>query len=348
MKWMEKHPFGTTKDGQEMHIYVMENDAGMAAAVSEYGATLVYLLVPDKEGYRRDVVLGYNDVTGYEKGDCYFGATVGRHANRIGGASIEIAGESYKLDENQFSNNLHSGFDGYNKRIWQIVAKDKHFITFALISPDGDQGFPGKAVIKVTYELTEENTLQITYAGKADKDTVFNMTNHSYFNLNGHECGDVLNHTVWINADQYTRNDEESVPTGEYVDVAGTPMDFRIPKKLGEEIDSDYEATRRSAGYDNNWVLKNDGEFAKVAQAEGDLSGIVMEVYTDLPGVQMYTANWVEQEEGKCFAVYNRREAVCFETQYFPDAVHHENFPSPIVKCDEEYHTRTAYKFRTV
>ncbi|MEE1085883.1 MAG: aldose epimerase family protein [Schaedlerella sp.] len=348
MKWMEKHPFGTTKDGQEMHIYVMENEAGMAAAVSEYGATLVYLLVPDKDGYRRDVVLGYNDVTGYENGTVYFGATIGRNANRIGGASVEISGKAYELEANQYGNNLHSGSDGYNKRVWQVIAKNKNFITLALISQDGDQGFPGKAVAKVTYELTEDNILKISYYGKATEDTVFNMTNHSYFNLNGHECGDILNHTVTINADYYTKNDEESIPTGEFVEVTGTPMDFRIPKKLGEEIDSEYEAVRLSEGYDNNWVLKNNGEFVKVAQAEGDLSGIVMEVYTDLPGIQMYTANWLDNEAGKCFVEYNKRDAVCFETQYFPDALHHENFPSTIVKKDEEYHAVTAFKFLTV
>lgn len=347
MKWMEKHPFGATKDGQEMHIYVMENEAGMSAAVSEYGATLVYLLVPDKDGYRRDVVLGYNDVTGYENGGEYFGATVGRHANRIAGSSVEINGEVYKLDQNEASNNLHSGFNSYNKRVWQVVEKDKHFITFAIISPDGDQGFPGKAVVKVTYELTEDNTLKITYYGKADKDTIFNMTNHSYFNLNGHENGDILEHIVTVDSDAYTRNDEASIPTGEVVDVTGTPMDFRTPKKLGEEIDSDYEATRISGGYDNNWVLKNNGKFAKVAQATGDMSKIVMEVYTDLPGIQIYTGNFLNKEEGKFGTVYDKRSAVCFETQYFPDGIHHDNFPNTILKAGEEYYTTTAYKFLT-
>lgn len=345
MKWMEKHPFGVTKDGEEMKIYVMENDAGMAVAVTPYGASLVYMLVPDKDGYRRDVVLGYNDVQGYEEDTVFFGATVGRNANRIGGASVEIDGKIYKLTANEFDNNLHSGMDYYNKRIWMVTAKDKNFITFALVSPDGDQGFPGEAVIRVTYELSEDNTLKIIYNGKATKDTVFNMTNHSYFNLNGHDCGDVLNHTVKLDADYYTRTDTHSIPTGELIDVTGTPMDFRAGKRLGDEIDSDYEAIVLGGGYDHNWVLKNDGKFAKVAEATGDLSGITMEVYTDLPGVQMYTGNFINGEKGKFMTEYGKRDGVCFETQYFPDAVHHDNFKSPIVKKGEEYHSETAYKF---
>ena len=199
----------------------------------------------------------------------------------------------------------------------------------------------------VTYELTEDNELRLTYDAVPDRDTIINMTNHSYFNLDGHDSGDVLKELVTLDADYFTRADAQSIPTGELVDVTGTPMDFRMPRALGEAIDADYEAVQLGKGYDHNWVLKNNGKFDKVAQAVSEKSGIVMEVWTDLPGIQMYTANFLDNEQGKNGAVYGIRDAVCFETQYFPDAVHHENFASPICKKDMPYHTVTSYKFET-
>ena len=220
-------------------------------------------------------------------------------------------------------------------------------IEFVLHSPDGDQGYPGTLDMHVTYELTEDNELRITYDAVPDQDTIINMTNHSYFNLDGHDSGNVLKELVTLDADYFTRADAQSIPTGELVDVTGTPMDFRIPRALGEAIDADYEAVRLGKGYDHNWVLKNNGKFDKVAQAVSEKSGIVMEVWTDLPGMQMYTANFLDNEQGKNGAVYGIRDAVCFETQYFPDAVHHENFASPICKKGIPYHTVTSYKFET-
>lgn len=339
--------FGYTKDGTETHLYLLENKNGLKAQVSDYGASLVRLLVPDKEGRIVDVVHGYDNVTGYERGDASIGATVGRSANRIGGAQIEINGVKYELDKNDNGNNLHSGCDYYQKRIWKVADHSSNQITFLLHSPDGDQGYPGALDMHVTYRLDDENTLNICYEAVPDQDTVINMTNHSYFNLNGHNSGSVLEHTVTLEADYFTPADEESIPTGEIRSVEGTPMDFRQGKVLGQEIDNDYEPLRFGGGYDHNWVLKNKGGFAKVAEVASDRNGIRMEVYTDLPGVQMYTANFLDNESGKDGAFYTRRSAVCLETQYFPDAVHHDNFPSPVCRKGEKYYTHTAYRFLT-
>ena len=347
MKAVRVETFGSTSKKEEAVLYTLTNENGMSASITNYGAALVKLNVPDKEGKLRDVVVGYDDVTGYEKGGGSFGAPVGRNANRIGGAVITIQDKTYELEKNDNGNNLHSGTNYYNKRIWNVGEKTDSKIEFVLHSPDGDQGYPGTLDMHVTYELTEDNELRLIYDAVPDQDTIINMTNHSYFNLDGHDSGNVLKELVTLDADYFTRADAQSIPTGELVDVTGTPMDFRMPRALGEAIDADYEAVRLGKGYDHNWVLKNNGKFDKVAQAVSEKSGIVMEVWTDLPGMQMYTANFLDNEHGKNGAVYGIRDAVCFETQYFPDAVHHENFASPICKKGMPYHTVTSYKFET-
>lgn len=346
MKPIKVSPFGAVKDGTKAKLYTLTNDAGMSAEFTDYGASLVRLFVPDQEGQLRDVVLGYEDAAGYEKGTESIGASVGRNANRIAGASFELNGVTYKLTANENGNNLHSGNDVYNKRFWKVVETEDDHITFLLHSPDGDQGYPGTLDMKITCELTEENELRFTYDAVPDQDTIINMTNHSYFNLNGHDSGDILSHKITLDADAFTMADEQSIPTGEIVDVTDTPMDFRKGRVIGDEIDAPYEALRFGKGYDHNWVLKNEGKFVKTAEAVGNLSGIVMEVYTDLPGMQIYTGNFLNQEPGKGGAVYPHRAAVCFETQYFPDAIHHDHFPGPVCKAGENYHTVTAYRFR--
>ncbi len=346
MRPIKVNTFGKVNSGREAKLYTLTNDAGMSAEFTDYGAALVKLFVPDREGKLRDVVLGYNDAAEYEAGTQSFGAPVGRNANRISGASFELNGVTYKLTANQDGNNLHSGNDFYNKRFWEVLETGDDHITFLLHSPDGDQGYPGALDMKLNCELTEENELRFTYDAVPDQDTIINMTNHSYFNLNGHDSGDILSHKVTMDADAYTRADEQSIPTGEIVDVTDTPMDFRKGRVIGDEIDAPYEALRFGRGYDQNWVLKNEGRFEKVAETAGDGSGIVMEVYTDLPGMQVYTGNFLSQEPGKDGAVYPHRGAVCFETQYFPDAIHHEDFAGPVCKAGQTYHTVTAYRFR--
>lgn len=346
MRNLTKQEFGVTKDGKKAWLYTLENHTGMKISVTDYGAALVSVQVPDKDGNFKDVVAGYEDVSGYEKGTASFGAPVGRCANRIGGASFEINGQKYELTKNERDkNNLHSGNNFYNKRFWSVEEKETQ-ITFILHSQNMDQGFPGNLDMHVTYELTDENSVKIHYYAVPDQDTVINMTNHSYFNLNGHTSGQITDHMLWLDADYFTRADEESIPTGEIVDVTGTPMDFRKFTRIGDRIDSEYEATVLGCGYDHNWVLKNDGTFQKVAEVRADQSGIIMDVFTDLPGIQIYTANFLEGEEGKEGWTYERRTSVCFETQYFPDAIHHENFASPICKADQAYDTTTEFLFR--
>lgn len=336
--------FGSTSAGLETTLYTLENQNGMRISVADYGATLVNVLVPDQEGRLTDVVLGYDDVSGYEAGDKFFGAIVGRVANRIGGASFKLNGKTYKLAANDHGNNLHSGMDFYSKRMWTVLEYGKDHIVLSLDSPDGDQGYPGKVTIRVSYTLTDDNEIKIHYHAIPEEDTLINMTNHSYFNLSGQDTGTVLNQEVWINADAYTEADAESIPTGEIVSVEGTPMDFRQKKTLGKDVDADYQALRFGGGYDHNWVLNGSGS-RKAAEMSSADTGITMEVYTDLPGMQMYCGNFLEGDRGKGGASYEKRSAVCFETQYFPDAVHKDHFAGPVVKAGQVYDTETVYKF---
>jgi aldose 1-epimerase len=209
-----------------------------------------------------------------------------------------------------------------------------------------DQGYPGALDVEVKYTLTEDNEIKIEYYGVPEEDTIVNLTNHSYFNLNGHASGSICNHEVWVDADAFTRADAESIPTGEITPVEGTPMDFRVKKPVGRDIEEPYEALLYGKGYDHNWALNNHGEFAKVVEMTADITGITMEVYTDLPGVQIYSGNFLTEEPGKANVVYKHRQGICFETQYYPDAVNHSNFESPVCKAGEVYRTTTVYKFK--
>ena len=340
---IEKTVFGTTRRGEQVSLYTISNQQGMEIAVTDLGATLVKVIVKDKNGNPKDVVLGYDTPQKYEEADKFFCAIVGRCANRIGGASFELNGKTYTLAQNNNGNNLHSGMDFFNVRIWDVTKScDQLYICAG--QQRGRSGISGAVKIEVTYTLTEDNTVEIQYHAVPDQDTILNMTNHSYFNLDGHEKKDVLAQRVWIDADAFTRADAESIPTGEIVLVEGTPMDFRAGKIIGEEIASDYEAVRLGNGYDHNWYSTIRVLTAKW-QMEGAESGIAMEVWTDLPGMQFYTANFVEHEEGKDGICYGKRSGACFETQYFPDAIHKEHFEGPVCKAGSTYHTTTAYHF---
>ena len=317
----------------------------MKAVVSDFGAALLKLYVPDKNGKSQDVVLGYETLEDYENGGDSVGATVGRVANRIGTGAFELNGKKYELTKNDNGENtLHGGTDFYNKRMWDVKEEDDTHVVFALVSPDGDQGFPGEVKIEVSYTITEENELKIHYHAIPDQDTLLNMTNHSYFNLSGHASGTAWNAKVWIDADAFTETDAELIPTGTVVPVEGTPMDFRKEKVVEKEIGADYTPLKLAGGYDHNWVLNGKG-FRKAASAESEETGIKMEVYTDLPGMQFYSGNFLAGSKGKEGAVYEKGYGICFETQYFPDAIHKENFESPITKAGEVYDTTTVYKF---
>lgn len=341
----KKEEFGKAAGGVQTYLYTFENASGMQMKVTDFGASLVSVLVRDKSGDLRDVVLGYDTAAGYEEDDGLFlGAVVGRNANRIGGASFEINGKEYPLYKNDNENNLHSGPDYFMKRLWNVEKAEEDAITLSLHSPHMDQGYPGNADIYVTYTLTEENEVRIDYEAVADEDTIMNMTNHSYFNMDGQDSGSILEQKIWINADAYTEADEYSIPTGRIVKVEGTPMDFRVPKKVGQDIESDYQAVRYGLGFDHNYVLNGRG-FRLAAGMESEESGIKMSVYTDCPGLQLYTANFVKGQKGKGGVSYQKRGAACFESQYFPDAVHHAGFESPVLKKGETYRTRTGYRF---
>ena len=340
-----KNEFGATKNGEKASCYVLKNSKGMEAVVSDFGASLLKLYVPDKDGKTQDVVLGYETLEDYENGGDSLGATVGRVANRIGMAEFELNGKKYELTKNDNGKNtLHGGIDSYNKRMWDVKEEDDTHVVFALVSPDGDQGFPGEVKIEVSYTITEENELKIHYHAIPDQDTLLNMTNHSYFNLSGHASGTAWNAKVWIDADAFTETDAELIPTGTVVPVEGTPMDFRKEKVVEKEIGADYTPLKLAGGYDHNWVLNGKG-FRKAASAESEETGIKMEVYTDLPGIQFYSGNFLAGSKGKEGAVYEKGYGICFETQYFPDAIHKENFESPITKAGEVYDTTTVYKF---
>ena len=343
---MKQRAFGKNTRGEAATLYTFENSNGMVMEVTDFGATLYALLVPDGKGGLIDVVLGYDDPLGYEgPSGTFFGVTVGRNANRIGKARFVLNGKEYQLDKNDGNNNLHSGFDFQSYRVWNVKATTENSITFSLHSPDGDQGYPGAVDMEVTYTLTEDNAVRLDYHAVPDADTIVNLTNHSYFNLNGHASGPITRHMVWVDADNYTPADAESIPTGEIAPVAGTPMDFRTKKEVGRDIGEDFQALIYGKGYDHNWCLNNGGKFAKVAEMTGDVSGINMDVYTDLPGVQIYSGNFLVEEPGKQGAVYKHRGGICFETQYYPDALNHENFPSSLCKAGETYKTTTVYKF---
>ncbi len=336
--------FGSTKNGEKAMLYSIENKNGMKIVVSDYGAVLIKVFVPDKDGQVQDVVLGYDTIKEYENADTHFGAIVGRVANRIGGASFSLNGKEYQLTANDNGNSLHGGKDFYNKRMWKTEKEEKQKITFYLHSPEGDQGYPGNLDVYVTYELTDDNELKIVYHAVTDADTIINLTNHSYFNLSGHGSGAALDQKVMIAADAYTRADAQSIPTGEITSVEDTPMDFRDYKAIGKEIDEDYEALNFGRGYDHNWVLNGAG-LRKVAGMHSEKTGILMEVYTDLPGIQFYTANFIENEHGKDGVIYKKRHGACFETQYFPDAIHKDHFAGPVLRAGESYDTTTIYRF---
>lgn len=336
-----KEFFGITHTGEETYLYTI-SAGGITAQVTDYGATLVNLLVPDADGNVADVILGHDDPAGYRASTCFLGAIVGRSANRIGGASFSIGGKTYQMAANENGNNLHSGPDFYHNRIWKVLSHTDNAVVFELHSPNGDQGFPGNAVITVTYALDNEGGLHIIYDGECDQDTIFNLTNHSYFNLAGHEnTSAAMDQLLMMPARFFNPDNAQSIPTGELRSVEGTPMDFRTPKPIGRDINEDYDALNLQGGYDHNWEV-----FCQPCAILSDpVSGRTMAVYTDCPGVQFYAGNFLNDLPGKNGITYPNRSAICLETQYYPDSVHHPEWPQPIVRAGEKYHSETVYKF---
>ena len=346
---IEKNYYGSMKDGKQVHIHTLANSSGMKARIIDYGGTVVSLEVPDKNGKIADVVLGYDTLEQYFEGDVFLGALVGRHANRIEDAEFELNGKVYHLAKNDGRNHLHGGVKGFDKVVWQseiISGPDGQALQLKYRSPDGEENYPGNLDVTVVYTLTEANELKLEYYAVSDKDTVVNLTNHTYFDLSGHEHGSILNHQIKINADKYTVIDGEGIPTGEIRDVKGTPMDFTVLTPVGKGIDSPDEQIVCGRGYDHNWILKGSGNKPELAAELYDPeSGRRMEVYTDKPGIQFYSGNFLKGSKGKGGAVYNKRSGLCLETQYFPNAMKHKHFPSPVLKAGDEYRYTTVYKF---
>ena len=335
-----KKTFGILPTGEEAFLYTI-SCGKLTASVTDYGATLVSLLVPDKDGNVADVVLGCEDANGYREGTCVLGCGVGRNANRIGGSSFPLGDMTIRMKANEGPNNLHSGPDFFHTRLWSVVLHTKNSITLELISPAGDQGFPGKATIRVTYRLDSQGGLHIIYDAVADRDTVFNLTNHSYFNLAGHDKTEAaMDQLLTIPGRFFNPDDAENIPTGELRKVAGTPMDFRVPKPIGQDIGADYEPLKLQGGYDHNWeVFCNPCAFL-----QDPASGRSMAVSTDCPGVQFYAGNFLK-EAGKDGVYYGKRSGVALETQFYPNALHHPDWPQPITKAGKKYHSETVYRF---
>ena len=334
-----KEPFGMTRKGEAVERWWLENKNGTKAAVLTYGATLQSLIFADT-----DVALGFDDMAGYEAQDAYVGAVIGRFANRIGAGRFTLNGKTYDLFINNGPNHLHGGKEGFDKKVWRAEEQADGLHLF-YTSPDGEENYPGTLEVEVCYHLDEEDALHISYKAKADQDTVVNLTNHAYFNLSGHGAGNLDDHKVCIYADHFTENDENCLPTGEILSVAGTPMDFREMQSVNARIAEDDVQLVRGNGYDHNWIIDGSG-FRKCAEAVSETTGINMETWTDQPGMQFYTANYLTPEKkGKDGADYHPRGAFCFETQGFPNATAFEHFPTPVLHVNEVYERKTIFRF---
>ncbi|HEX2535194.1 MAG TPA: aldose epimerase family protein [Chitinophagaceae bacterium] len=342
--------FRQVVDGRPAGLFYLRNRNGVQAALTGYGARLVSLLVPDKSGRPVDVVLGYDSLDAYLRpGEGMFGATVGRFANRIGGARFSLDGKEYALEANDGARNtLHSGRGGFHSRIWEATPSGDSALTFAYVSPAGEGGFPGTLSISVRYTLTGDNGLRLDYEARTDAPTVLNPTNHAYFNLNGAGSGPVLDHILSVNADSITLVGPGLIPTGRLASVEGSPLDFRTPRTIGSRIDDTTHAwIRAGRGYDHNFVLnRRDGTLRIAAAVTAPVTGIRMDVWTTEPGMQFYSANWIPRDHrGKEGKTYNRRHAFCLETQHFPDAPNRPEFPSTVLRPGEVFRSTTIYQF---
>ena len=334
--------FGILPNGEIASLYTIRSGR-MTAVFTDLGATLVKLFVPDRNGQLADVVLGFDDPQSYVESGTFFGSVVGRNANRIGGAAFTLNGQRYELDKNDNKkNNLHSGWSFYKDRIWEVLDISEDSVAFGLHSPHGDQGFPGEARIRVRYILEKGDTLRIIYKAVSDQDTVFNFTNHSYFNLAGHHQPEkAMAQTLMMPARFYTPSDAQYIPIGEKRNVDATAMDFRVPKAIGRDIDNDEEPMRLQQGYDHNFeVFVN-----PCAILRDPDSGRTMAVHTDCPGVQLYSGNFLMGETGKDGVSYCRRGGVCLETQFYPNALNYPEWPQPITKAGEKYVSETSFTF---
>lgn len=344
---MKTEAFGTTSKGVKATLYTLENSNHTVVKVTDFGATLVSILFADKNQKQRDMILGYDDVKGYEEHTTFFGAAVGRNGNRIKDGKFSINGKEYQLEQNENENNLHSGSNGFHNRLWDVKDSGDNFIVFHHFSPESEQGFPGDMDITIKYTLDDDDTLHLEYNAKADKDTVMNFTNHTYYNLGGHDSGVIYDQKLQLMSDIYNPViDSKSIPTGENASVIGTPMDFTKAKPIGQDIEADFEQLKFTKGFDHNYVLcEKPGTMRTMAVATCEESGIGMEASTDCVAVQFYAGNFIGEQTGKDGVKYGDRHGFCLESQYCPNAVNDEHFVSPVVPANTEYHSETKYHF---
>ena len=371
MATVKKESFGKLSDGREVFLYTLRNTKGTEVAVTTYGARLVKFAARDKDFTKRDIVLGYENAEQYEKDTTSMGGVVGRHANRIAGGKVTLGGKEYQLELNTGSkkqNHIHGGLKGFHCQLWE-AEEVYEGVKLTYHAKDGEGGYPGNMTVSVLYSLSNDNELSLRYEAVSDADTVCNLTNHAYFNLDGFAAGPeaMLNQRIQIMADTYTWADEESLPDGRILEVQGTPMDLRVPLRIGAHIDDDFEELKFGHGYDHNWVIRdkpvelelkpgmfgfdptcpidyNEGGLKKAAYAESDVSGLTLTCYTTLPGIQFYSGNFLKGGlPGKEGVEFMRRSGFCLETQYFPNAFANPNFPQPILKKGETWKAQTVY-----
>lgn len=344
---VQQTPFGSA-DGRSITLYTLTNSHGMQVRAMSYGGIIVSIRVPDRTGQMADVVLGHDTLDGYRPNPPYFGAIVGRYANRIANGTFTLDGKTYTLPKNDGPNTLHGGTKGFNQAVWDSEPlKGKTGVAFTYLSKDGEEGFPGNLKVKVTYTLTDSNALEIDYQATTDKATPINLSQHSYFNLAGAGNGDILNHEIMINADRFTPVDKNLIPTGELRPVKGTPFDFTTQTRIGARIDDNYEQLILGHGYDHNFVINRKGAgLVLAARVYEPTSGRVLEVSTTQPGLQFYTGNFLDGTiTGKEGHVYKKHYGLCLETQHFPDSPNHPDFPNTILRPGEKFQQKTVFKF---
>jgi aldose 1-epimerase len=346
---IEKREFGKLADGTSVDLYTLTNRSGVEVQITNYGGAVVSVKTPDRAGNMSDIVLGFDQPQGYVAGTSFFGALVGRYANRIAKGKFSLKGVEYQLAQNNPPNHLHGGVRGFDKVMWharELRRADGIAVELSYLSKDGEEGYPGNLSVKATYVLTDANALRIEYSATTDKETIVNLTNHSYFNLAGAGTGSMLQHVLRINASRFTPIDETSIPTGELKMVKGTPFDFTQATVIGSRIDQGDEQLLFGKGYDHNFVLNKKGkELSFTAEVYEPRSGRVLEMWTTEPGVQFYTGNFLVNVHGKAGQVYNKRDAFCLEAQDFPDSPNKPSFPSPVLEPNQRYTQTTIYKF---
>ena len=344
---LEPANFRTEVDGKQTDLFVLKNKNGMEVCITNFGGRIVSVMVPDKDGVMRDVVLGFDSIQDYIKFPSDFGATIGRYANRINQGKITVDGVEYQLPRNNYGHCLHGGPKGYQYQVFDARQLSNQVLELTYLSKDGEEGFPGNLTCKVTFSLTDDDAIDIRYSAETDRTTVVNMTNHSYFNLDGDPSKSNLDYLLTIDADAYTPVDSTFMTTGEIVSVEGTDMDFRTPTAVGARIDNDFEQLKNGKGYDHNWVLNTKGDITRpCATLESPSTGIVLDVYTNEPGIQIYAGNFLDGTlTGKKGIVYGRRASVCLETQKYPDTPNKPEWPSALLKPGEKYDSHCIYRF---